>query len=130
MMEKEMKERLIAAQKAEIDAVGMYHKIADALESETHKAMIMEIAADEGKHGRIIKGITNEIIAPDETKAAGTEMMIKTMGLKAVLEQFRLGELAGEKTVAALAEHYDEFNQIKPDERKHVEYLEKILAEI
>ncbi|MBR0085568.1 MAG: hypothetical protein IJL97_03360 [Lachnospiraceae bacterium] len=126
----EMKERLLSSQQTELDAVGMYKKIAEALENETHKAMILEIAADEGKHSAIIKRLTNEDVVPNEEKAAGTEMMIKTMGMKAVLAQFRQGEINGEKNVTEMCKCFDEFKLILPDEQKHIKYLEQILAEM
>ena len=119
-------------QQNELNAVLMYKALAEKMESDSDKELLLSLAADEGRHAGILKEITGAIMQPKSGLAKTVSALYGLIGKKALFSmiskvEFSAGKLYDEieKKNAELFEQYPKLKQLAADEKKHGELLKK-----
>ena len=113
------RETLLKAQQGELDAALMYHARADTVRDDGDREISRTLAAEEGRHAAVFKGLTQQTLTPKKTKAVLLPMLYKAIGRKRVYPLIARGEYNAEKAYAPVAEKYPEVQSIKADEKRH-----------
>ncbi len=120
--EQQMKS-LLKSQQAELDGVLLYKKLAEMISDKKTKEVMLEIAADEGKHAAILKSYTNEVLTPKGTNASIIGIMYKVIGAKRLFKIMAGGETQGAKSYENLVGDFPKLQELIDDELKHARLL-------
>lgn len=125
-MKPEVKEVLLKYQQAEIDGVLVYQALAKLAPNEEMKNKLLELAADEGRHGAILRKYTNEILTPSDEGAKMIEQMYKQYGNK-IFEKIAEAEDKGGEMYAPFVNDIPEAKSMIEDELKHARIARSFL---
>ena len=123
---------LLKAQQGEIDAVIVYHKLADRIakkDSEIHKKL-MSIGSDEGRHANMLRKLTGEVRNPKSTLANIVVCLTYLIGKKRTLLLMAKAEHKALETYKPFVEQYPELEPMRLDEEKHGNILDNIANEL
>lgn len=120
---------LIIAQQNELNAVLLYKALAE-LKSEQDKALMLSIAAEEGRHAAILKESTKESLRPKATLKNIILLSYKTLGKKITFSILSKSEMAASKFYIPFFEKYPKTKQISADEAKHSKLLKQAVNSI
>jgi len=118
MEQTEMK-ALIASQQTELDAVLLYQKLASLAKTEEEKQTFMGMAADEGRHGAILRGITGADLKPKDTLAKLAGTLYKAGGRKLLLAFMSRFEIESFFSYQKYFTQYPQIAAIASDEIRH-----------
>ncbi len=110
---------LLKSQQGELDAVQMYNRLADAVKDEHDAAVFRQLAAEEGHHASVFRGLTNQVLKPKNTLAAVTVLMYKIIGKKRLYPIIAKGEYGAVNTYQPIADKFPEIESVKNDEHRH-----------
>ena len=110
---------LLKAQQGELDAVLMYNALADAVKDEADAATFRQLAAEEGHHASVFKGLTNQTLTPKKTLATVVPILYKILGKKRVYPIIAKSEYGAGETYAPVSEKFPEIESVKNDEHRH-----------
>lgn len=116
--EKDM-ETLLKAQQGELDAVLMYNALADVVRDAGDAETFRALAAEEGHHAAVFRGLTQRVLKPKKTKAILLPLLYRAIGKKRLYPLIAKGEYSAENTYAPVAERYPEVQSVKADEKRH-----------
>ncbi len=120
---------LLKAQQGELDAVLMYNALADVVwdveDAETFRAL----AAEEGRHAAVFRGLTQQTLTPGKTKAVLLPLLYRVIGKKRLYPLIAKGEYSAESAYAPVAEKYPEVRSVKADEKRHGDTVLALLQE-
>lgn len=117
-MKQEIKEQLVKYQQAELDGVLVYQALAKVAPNEEMKSKLLELAADEGRHGAILRKYTNEVLIPSDEGAKQIAKMYKEMGNK-IFAMIAEAEDKGEEMYKPFIDEIPEAKSIMEDEIRH-----------
>ena len=120
-------ESLLKTQQGEIDAVLGYQKIAECTDNPKIRQLLLQVAADEGRHGAIYRSITGQTFESNPEIAAQWIAGVKAHGLTAMIAMFQKGEAAASESIRKNAEECPKLKQIIEDEYRHAEIMGQIL---
>ena len=112
-------EKLIASQQTELDAVLLYQKLAELTDNEEHKKALLSMAADEGRHASVLKGITGAQLKPKDTLAKAAAAMYKIGGKKVLFPFMSEFEISSFFSYKKYFTKYPEITKIASDEIRH-----------
>ena len=118
-MAKTVLEKLIASQQTELDAVLLYQALAKEMKTEEEKELLLSMAADEGKHGAILKGITGAPLKPNPALANMAVKMYKIGGRKLLFPFMAKFEINSFFSYQKYFTEYPEIAKIASDEIRH-----------
>ncbi len=118
---------LIASQQTELDAVLLYQKLAELVKDEEQKKTLLSMAADEGRHAAILKGITGAELKPKDTLAKATAAMYKIGGKKLLFPFMSEFEINSFFSYKKFFTKYPEITKIASDEIRHGHLLAEML---
>ncbi|MBE7005352.1 MAG: rubrerythrin [Ruminococcaceae bacterium] len=110
---------LLKSQQGELDAVLMYNALADVVRDAEDAETFRVLAAEEGRHAAVFKGLTQQILTPKKTKAVLLPLLYKAIGKKRLYPLIAKGEYSAESAYAPVAEKYPEVQSVKADEKRH-----------
>ena len=125
-MKQEVKEQLLKYQQGEIDGVLVYQALAKLAPNEEMKNTLLELAADEGRHGAILRKYTNEILTPSDESAKMMEQMYKQYGNK-IFEKIAEAEDKGGEMYEPFVNDIPEAKSMIEDELKHARIARSFL---
>lgn len=120
---------LLKMQQNEIDEYHIYQKIAAHVKSESDRAVLLKIAAEEHSHAKIWEQYTQTEPQPRKGKVAGIYFLSRVFGYTFALKLMENGEDSADKTYSALIGEVPEAKQISEDEEKHEQALLAMLDE-
>ena len=120
---------LLKAQQGELDAVLMYHALADTVKDEKDGETFRRLAAEEGRHAAVFKALTGETLKPKKTLATLLPIFYKLIGRKRLYPVIAKFEYGAVQTYAPVAEAYPEVESVKNDERRHGDTVLALLGE-
>ena len=120
---------LLKAQQGELDAVLMYNALADTVRDDSDAETFRTLAAEEGRHAAVFKGLTQQILTPRKTKAILLPLLYRVVGRKRLYPLIARGEYNAENAYAPVAEKYPEVRSVKADEKRHGDTVLALLQE-
>ena len=118
---------LIKSQQGELDAVLMYNALADVVKDEKDRETFRQLAAEEGHHAAVFKGLTNQTLTPKKTLATIMPVLYKLIGRKLLYPLIAKGEYSAENTYAPVSEKFPEIESVKNDEKRHGDTVSNLL---
>ena len=118
-MSKEKINPMVVFQQSEIDAVLMYLALSDTVSDPVLKEVFKKAAADEGRHGAILRGFTGEALKPKSLLADFVTKAVKVIGMKRMLKFISDFEYSAGKKYLPYVKDYPEIADIIKDEGKH-----------
>ena len=128
MTEKQRKE-LLRSQQGEIDAVGMYQALADAVGRQPDADTFRRLAAEEGRHGSIFKSYTGEPLKPKRFKAVLLPALYRLLGRERLYPLIARGEYSAAKGYAHLVPDFPEVESVLNDENRHGDTVMELLEQ-
>lgn len=110
---------LLKAQQGELDAVLMYHALADAVKDKRDAETFRRLAAEEGHHASVFKSLTRRTLQPKKTLATLLPILYKILGRKRLYPMIAKFEYGAVDTYAPVVERYPEIESVKNDEKRH-----------
>ncbi len=120
---------MLKSQQGELDAVLMYNALADVVRDAEDAETFRVLAAEEGRHASVFKGLTQQILAPRKTKAVLLPLLYRVIGKKRLYPLIAKGEYSAENAYAPVAEKYPEVRSVKADEKRHGDTVLALLQE-
>ncbi len=120
---------LLKSQQGELDAVLMYNALADTVRDDGDAETFRTLAAEEGRHAAVFKGLTRQILTPKKTKAVLLPLLYKVIGRKRLYPLIARGEYNAENAYAPLVGKYPEVQSVKADEKRHGDTVLALLQE-
>ena len=120
-------EILLKSQQGELDAVLMYHALADTVKDPEDQKVFRRLAAEEGHHAAVFKSITNRTLTPKKTKSVLLPLLYRILGKKRLYPLIAQGEYAAVKTYRPIAERYPQVQSVKEDEKRHGDTVAALL---
>jgi len=120
---------LLKSQQGELDAVLMYNALADVVRDAEDAETFRALAAEEGHHAAVFKGLTQQILTPKKTKAILLPLLYRVIGKKRLYPLIAKGEYSAENAYAPVAEKYPEVQSVKADEKRHGDTVLALLGE-
>ncbi|MBE6719947.1 MAG: rubrerythrin [Ruminococcaceae bacterium] len=118
---------LLKSQQGELDAVLMYNALADVVKDEKDAEAFRQLAAEEGHHAAVFKGLTEQTLKPKKTLATIVPLLYKILGKKKLYPIIAKGEYGTVNTYAPVAEKFPEIENIKNDEHRHGDIVNGLL---
>ena len=118
---------LLKSQQGELDAVLMYNALAKVVKDEKDAEAFRQLAAEEGHHASVFKGITNKTLSPKKTLATIVPLLYKILGKKKLYPIIAKGEYGAVDTYAPVAEKFPEIESVKNDEHRHGDIVTGLL---
>ncbi len=118
--------QIIKHQQAELDAVLLYRKLSALMKDKQTQKLLLQIAADEGKHAAILKNISGKSLKPKAAKAHFICGLYRLCGLNTALNLMIKGELDAVPVYQKLLSQYPQVVEIMKDESRHAAILEKL----
>ncbi len=128
MASKSEMDKLIASQQTELDAVLLYQALAELAKSEEEKQTFLAMAADEGRHAAILRGITGAQLTPKNTLAKLSATMFRFGGRKVLLHFMAQFEINSFFSYQKYFDRYPEIASIASDEIRHGHLLTAMMA--
>jgi rubrerythrin len=119
---------LLASQQGELDAVLMYRALAEKVEDPADAEVFTKLAAEEGRHALVFRGITGKELKPVNTKALQTVMMIKKVGREKLYGMIAKSEYEAYDQYAPLAAKYPAVESVRDDEKRHGDMVMSLLG--
>ena len=110
---------LLKAQQGELDAVKMYNALAKTVKDPKDAETFRRLAAEEGGHAAVFKGLTQEVLRPKSTKAIVLPLLYRVVGKKKLYPIIARGEYSAVKKYEAVAARFPEVESVKADEQRH-----------
>ncbi len=126
-MTNEQKKVLLKTQQGELDAVKLYQRLAEKVKDDKDKKVLLEVAADEGKHAAILKSFTDTALKPKGTKASVLGFLYKLLGHNFVMGLLQKGELKSIDVYKDLVEDFPKIQEIIDDEARHAEIAKSLM---
>ena len=120
-------EILIASQQTELDAVLLYQELAKLMNTEEEKKQLLGMAADEGRHAAILRGITGKQLKPKAALAKATAAMYKIGGKKLLFPFMSKFEIESFFSYQKFFTKYPEIAAIASDEIRHGHILNELM---
>lgn len=120
---------LLKSQQGELDAVLMYNALADAVRDADDAETFRALAAEEGRHAAVFKGLTQQLLAPRKTKAVLLPLLYRVLGKEWLYPLIAQGEYSAVNAYAPVAEKYPEVQSVKADEKRHGDTVLALLRE-
>lgn len=114
---------LLKAQQGELNAAVLYKALSDRIKDEKDKAMLLSIAADEGRHASIVRKLTGKKMRPRTALKNLTLLFYRSFGKKATYRIMAKTENAASKLYRTLLKEYPQLSKIADDEEKHGKML-------
>jgi len=119
---------LLKAQQGELDAVLMYNKLAGVVKDEKDAQTFRKLAAEEGHHASVFKGLTNQNLKPKKTLAIIVALLYRIIGKKKLYPIIAKSEYSAVDTYAPVAEKHPEIESVKNDEHRHGDTVMALLG--
>ena len=120
-------EIMLKSKQGELDAVLMYHALADTVKDPEDQKVFRQLAAEEGHHAAVFKSITNRTLTPQKAKSVFLPLLYKVLGKKRLYPLIAQGEYAAVKTYRPIAERYPQVQSVKDDEKRHGDTVAALL---
>lgn len=114
---------LITAQQGELNAVILYKSLADLVNNEEDKKIMLSIVSDEGRHAAQLRKLTNKTFKPRKALKDLTLFSYKVFGRKITYLIMAKAEAGASKIYISLLSEYPQLKQISDDEARHSEAL-------
>lgn len=118
--------KMIKFQQGELDAVIMYKSLADKMNHDEDRKMLLSIAADEGKHARILKNITNTDLKAEAGLKKAVLFFYRIVGKKLLFKIISQSETNAYKSYEPYFNKFPQIKEIADDELRHGKLLSKI----
>ena len=128
-MAKNEQKTLLKAQQGELDAVLMYHALADTVKDKNDAETFRRLAAEEGRHAAVFKALTGVSLKPKKTLATLLPVLYKLMGRRRLYPIIAKFEYDAANTYAPVARDYPEVLSVKDDEKRHGDMVLGLLGE-
>ena len=119
MPQQNERKTLLKAQQGELDAVLMYHALADAVKDKKDAETFRRLASEEGRHAAVFKALTGENLKPKKTLATLLPILYKLLGKKRLYPIIAKFEYNAVNTYAPVAANHPEVESVKNDEKRH-----------
>ncbi len=128
LTEKEMR-FLIRSQQGEMDAVLMYRALAEKVGNARDAEAFRLLAADEGRHAAVLKGITNQVLKPRRRMAVIMPWLYRILGRKCLYTLIAKGEYAAIAKYEPFVGRFPQMESVKNDEKRHGDVVSGLLKE-
>jgi rubrerythrin len=118
---------LLKSQQGEADAVLMYNALAKAVKDPADAETFRTLAAEEGHHASVFKGLTNQVLRPKKTLAFFLPKLYRIIGKKRLYPIIAKAEYAAEKNYEPVAQRFPEIQSVKDDEKRHGDTVMRLL---
>jgi VIT1/CCC1 family predicted Fe2+/Mn2+ transporter len=129
MLEKELKQSILQAQKNEITEHKIYQKLAGLLIDKKRAAVLEGIARDEKAHYEFWKTLTNQDVAPDKGKIYFFIFICRVFGLTFGFKLMEQGEGLAQDVYEKIKQVSPQVEKIINDEEKHENELIDLIDE-
>ena len=127
MTEKERK-FLLKSQQGEMNAVLAYKALADKVKSPEEAVVFRQLAAEEGHHAAVLRGLTKQVLKPKKTMAFILTLLYTIIGRKRLYKIIAQGEYAAIEKYQPFAERFPEMESVKNDEKRHGDIVMGLLS--
>ena len=118
---------LTTSQQTELDAVLLYQALAKLMKTEEEKQTLLAMAADEGRHGAILRGITGKDLKPKPALAKAAAALYKVGGKKLLFPFMAKFEIESFFSYQKFFAAYPEIAAIASDEIRHGHLLTEMM---
>lgn len=120
------KKILLKSQQGELDAVLMYQKVAEKITDPEIRELILETAADEGRHASVFHKLTGQTLRPKKFKSIMVPLLMTILGKRKAFELMANGEYDAVKKYAAIIDRYPTVVSVQGDEKMHGDRMMEI----
>lgn len=113
------KKVLLKAQQGELDAVLMYQKVAQRIDDPELRRLILDTAADEGRHAAVFRALTGVNLRPKKLKSIVVPCLMVILGKRKAFQIMAKGEYDAVETYKPVVEKYETVRSVQQDEKKH-----------
>ena len=128
-MDRNEQKTLLKAQQGELDAVLMYNALADTVKSRSDAEAFRRLAAEEGKHAAVFRGLTDQALKPKKTLAILLPLLYRVMGRKRLYPLIAKFEYGAVDTYAPVVAKHPAVESVKGDEKRHGDTVMSLLKE-
>lgn len=129
MLDQNIKNRLLAAQKTEITEHFLYRKLAQSVEDTHNRGVLKQISNDELKHYHTWQKYTDKDVEPSRFKVWFYYIVSRILGLTFGIKLMEQGESQAEATYEELARFLPPASEIAREERQHEKELIGLIDE-
>ncbi|MFA5271479.1 MAG: VIT1/CCC1 transporter family protein [Candidatus Omnitrophota bacterium] len=129
MINQNLKEKVLRAQKNELTEHIIYKQLAAFIKIKEHSEILERISREELRHCEFFKGITQEEVAPDKFKIFFYVLISRFFGLNFGLKLMENGEDLAQEAYDKLKEVSPQIEDIINDEEKHESELIDLISE-
>jgi len=129
MEDKEIKKKILKAQKNELTEHFIYKKLASLIKDENNKKILEDIGKEELKHYEVFKKITKTDVKQNKLKFYFYVFLSRIFGLTFSLKLMETGEEFAQKEYEKITKVIPEVEWILKDENKHEKEIISLLDE-
>jgi vacuolar iron transporter family protein len=129
MLDAQLKEQVLLAQKNEITEFHVYHKLARVINKEKQSEILEKISQEELAHYKFFKNITQQDVPPDKAKILIFVLMSKFLGLNFGLRLMEKGENLTQEAYGQLLQISPGVKKIVAEEKEHETELLNLIDE-
>ena len=110
---------LLKSQQGELDAVRMYNALAKVVKDSRDAETFRQLAAEEGRHAAVFRGMTGEVLKPKSAKAVVIPLLYRVIGKKKLYPIIAKREYDAVKKYEPVAARFTDVESVKNDEQRH-----------
>jgi len=129
MLNQNLKEKILKAQKNELTEHIIYKNLALLIKNKEQSEILKRISDEELRHHDFFKSITQEVVAPDIFKASIYVFISRVFGLNFGLKLMENGEDLAQDAYEKLKEISPQIEDVINDEEKHESELIDLISE-
>ena len=117
------REQLLHAQQGELDAVLLYQSISSLVNRDELKSVLLDVAADEGRHALVLKEYTGAKLVASQRKARQVGFLYRFLGHRATMKILAKGENKAAEGYRLLIDQFPRLSSIMLEEMEHANRL-------
>ena len=118
---------ILKSQQGELDAVIMYQKLADKMKDPKVKEVLLQLAADEGRHAAVFYNLSETNLKPRSLQANLISILRYIVGWKLLFKLMSIGEYKAVDTYAPVIKDFPEVESVQKDEGRHGDILKNLI---
>ena len=108
---------------------GNTKRLAAVVKDKRDSEVFRQLAAEEGHHASVFKGLTGQTLQPKKTLATFVPLLYKLIGKKRLYPIIAKSEYAAVNTYAPVVEKFPEVASVQSDEHRHGDTVLSLLTE-
>lgn len=114
---------ILKSQQGELDAVLMYQKLAKRVKDQKTKDILLQLAADEGRHASVFYELSGTKLTPKSAQANLIVCLSYVVGFNTLYKLMAQGEYRAVSSYAPVVQDFPTVESVQSDEKRHGDIL-------